>query len=266
MTQSLVPSATVLPGLQTRQVLTISGNTASGDQRLQNLTIRGGFSALAGAGLRIGGNAGFDGAVSVTRVVFERNTGSNVGAGMLLSTAGLVTVSNNMFLANECSSDHCAFSATVNAASNVSIRAFFGNNTIVSNGCAPGLCSVSNGGARIAGSARSLFYNNLFAENTGTDIQVGVATELRNNNYVSVQGTPALLNNNLSFANPQFVNLLDDDLRLLSSSPMRNAGSNAFALRNFDLSGLSRINWFIVDIGAYANQDQLFTDGFEFLQ
>jgi hypothetical protein len=268
--QLLQPGFTALSGSDARQVFSMHGASgSSGALSISNLTIRDGFTSQPGAGLTIGGG-GFLGNVSVSRVVFSRNVSTSVGGGMTLYSEGLVNVVNNLFLLNRCSQVNCAFSATVNAASPVEPRAWFGNNTIVGNACVSGSgCSAT--GARLGGSASAVFYNNVFAANTLGDLALqnfgGSGTELYNNNLVSLSGTPPVaMEGNLAYANPQFVDLLDDDLRPAFDSPLRNAGTSTFALLHDDLAGEARVNEFVVDIGAYENHEQLFADGFEFAQ
>ena len=265
------PSLTVLSGSDARQVFSMQGaGGTSGALSLSNLTISDGFTSQSGAGLVIGGGGGFAGNVSVSRVVIARNVSTSNGGGMSVFSEGTVNILNNLFLLNRCSLSNCAFSATVNAPSPVGFRAYFGNNTIVGNACVSGSgCTFT--GARYGGSASAVFYNNLFAANTGGDLTLqnfsGSSTEIYNNNLVSITGTPpAVMAGNLAFANPQFVDLLNDDLRPAFNSPMRNAGTLTFALLHEDLAGDVRINDFLVDIGAYENNELLFADGFDFVQ
>lgn len=268
--QILQPGFTRLSGSDARQVISLHGAPgSSGALSISNLTISDGFTSQAGGGLLIGAG-GFFGNVSVTRVVFERNTSTGAGGGMSVYSEGLVNVLNNMFLLNRCGLSSCAFTATVNAASPVGFRAWFGNNTIVGNACVSGSDCFATG-ARFGGSASSVFYNNVFAANTLGDLLLqnfsGGSTEIYNNNLVSLSGTPpAVMAGNIAFANPQFVNLLDDDLRPEFDSPLRNAGTSNFALLHDDLAGDLRVNEGVVDIGAYENIDQMFADGFEFVQ
>ena len=161
----------------------------------------------------------------------------------------------------------CAITATVNAASGATTRASFGNNTIVGHQCTSG-ASCTATGARFGGSARALFYNNVFAANSNGDIDLlslgGGSVDLYYNNYVTATGTaPSLSVGNISFANPQFVDLLNDDLRPTLGSPLRNAGTDEFVLSTQDLAGEARINENRVDIGAYENVDRIFADNFE---
>jgi hypothetical protein len=266
--QLLQPGATVLSGSDARQVLKLSGATGTtGNQSISNLTIRDGFTSQPGGGLAIGGGGGFAGNIVITRVVIERNVSTTFGGGMSLYSEGVVNVRDNLFLLNRCTTSNCAITATVNATSGASTRAFFGNNTIVGNQCTSG-ASCTATGARFGGSARALFYNNVFAANSNGDIDLfsfgGGSVDLYYNNYVTATGTaPILTVGNISFANPQFVDLLNDDLRPTLTSPLRNAGTDAFVLSTLDLAGKPRINENRVDIGAYENSDRIFANNFE---
>jgi hypothetical protein len=110
----------------------------------------------------------------------------------------------------------------------------------------------------------------VFAANTNGDLTLlnfsGSGTELYNNNLISLSGTPPTASSgNIAFANPQFVDLLNDDLRPTATSPLRNAGTATLALLSVDLAGVARVNDGVVDIGAYENNDRLFSAGFEVL-
>jgi hypothetical protein len=265
------PGATVLSGSDVRQVLKLNGSPGTiGGLSLSNLTIRDGFSSQSGAGLDIGGGAGFTGNVLVSRVIVERNVGTEIGGGMKVNTEGIANIRNNLFLLNRCAVTNCAISATINAASPATTRAFFGNNTIVGNQCTSG-ASCTATGARFGGSARALFYNNVFAANSNGDLDLfsmsGGSVDLYYNNVVSITGTaPNISVGNIAFANPQFVDLLNDDFRPTLGSPLRNAGTDEFVLQSIDLAGMPRINENRVDIGAYENSDRIFADAFDPLE
>jgi hypothetical protein len=265
------PEATVLSGSNAKQVMQLYGSPGTiGGQSLSNLTIRDGFTSESGGGLYIGGSGGFTGNVLVRRVIIERNVSSMFGGGMTLYTEGLVNVRNSMFLLNRCGITNCAITATVNAASPATTRAFFGNNTIVGNQCTSGSsCTVT--GARFGGSARAVFYNNVFAANSNGDLDLfsfsGGTVDLYYNNLVTRTGTaPTTMVGNIAYANPQFVDLLNDDFRPTLGSPLRNAGTDQFALEPIDLAGELRINENRVDIGAYENSDRIFADAFDLFE
>ncbi|MDZ4813674.1 MAG: choice-of-anchor Q domain-containing protein [Pseudomonadota bacterium] len=266
--QSKNPALTVLSGSNQRRVLDLTALSGSGGFSVSNLTIRAGANPpgqSGSAGLDIGGAGDFDGTIVVSRVVFDRNTSADFGGGLIVSAAGIVSVINNLFLLNRCGGNDCAMSATVNGSTPSEFTAFFGNNTFVGNACSAGApVTCTTGGARLGGSARAAFYNNLFAANSGAGLKLGGSlTELYNNNIVSIIGTPALMSGNLNFANPQLVDLINDDVRLQPDSPMRNAGTPLFVLLTSDLDGNARVVDSIVDIGAYEFDDSFFKNGFE---
>lgn len=267
-TQSKNPGLTVLSGSNQRKVLNLFALSGNGGQSVSNLTIRAGVTPPAqsgSAGLHMGGTGGFDGTLVVSRVVFDRNTSVDYGGGLILGGFGIVSVINNLFLLNRCGANGCAMAATVNSSTPSEFTAFFGNNTFVGNACSAGAPSTcTTGGARIGGVARAVFYNNLFAANGGAGLKVdNSVTDLYNNNIVSIIGTPALMSGNLNFANPQLVDLINDDARLQPDSPMRNAGTPLFVLLTSDLDGNARVADSIVDIGAYEFDDSFFLNGFE---
>ena len=265
------PAATVLSGSDARQVMKLSGSPGTiGGQSVSNLTIQDGLSSQAGAGLSVGGGGGFTGNVLVYRVIVARNVGTQFGGGLAVYSEGIVNIRNNLFLLNRCSMGNCAISATVNAASPATTRAFFGNNTIVGNQCTSG-SSCSATGARFGGSASAVFYNNVFAANSNGDLDLfsfsGGVVDLYYNNLVSITGTaPSASVGNIAFANPQFVDLLNDDFRPTLGSPLRNAGTDQFVLETLDLAGEPRINENRVDIGAYENSDRIFADAFDLFE
>lgn len=269
--QLLSPKATVLSGSDTRQVLKLSGATGTnGTQSLSNLTVRDGLSSQTGAGLSVGGGGGFSGNVLVYRVIVERNTGTQFGGGMAFYTEGIVNIRNNLFLLNRCTISNCAISGTANATDPTTARVFIGSNTIVGNQCTSGLSCTATG-ARFGGSARAVFYNNVFAANSNGDIDLfsfsGGSVDLYYNNFVSITGTaPGVSVGNIAFANPQFVDLLNDDLRPTLGSPLVNAGTDEFVLQSIDLAGEQRINEGRVDIGAYENVDRIFANAFDLFE
>lgn len=264
------PGATVLSGSNAREVLKLNGSPgSSGVLSISNLTVRDGLSSQPGAGLNIGGGGGFVGNIVMTRVIVERNAGE-IGGGLAFYTEGIVNIRNNMFLLNRCSTSNCAISGTANASDPTTARVFFGNNTIVGSQCTSG-SSCTATGARFGGSARAVFYNNVFAANSNGDIDLfsfsGGSVDLYYNNVVSITGTaPATTVGNIAYANPQFLDLLNDDLRPTLTSPLRNAGTDQFVLQSTDLAGEPRINEGRVDIGAYENSDRIFADAFELFE
>lgn len=270
--QGLRPETTVLSGSGVRRVIQLAGAAGTnGGLRIANLTIANGFSTTSGAGALLGGG-GFGGNVAISRVIFERNISNAFGGGLSVGVddGGSLEVINSLFLLNRCGTGHCAMSATVNSANPVPFRALVGNNTVVFNQCATGL-SCANTGFRYGGSARAAIYNNAFAGNSNGDLDLngagGALAELYNNNLVTLTGVaPALQSGNIAFANPQFVDILNDDFRISYASPLRNAGTEMFAMLTIDLANRPRVREGQIDIGAYENDEVVFADQFEMQQ
>jgi hypothetical protein len=263
--QSNALYATVLNGSGVRSVLRITPSAGTtGDITVENLTLRDGLAAESGGGLSFG-LGGYMGDVVIDRVVFDRNEATLFGGGLSGSAdGGTLSISNSLFLGNTCGSNFCAASITVNAASPTSVRALFGNNTIVGNACVGGAPGCTTGGVRYGGSARAAFYNNAFAFNGGIGLGIFSASlDLYGNNIVNYSGTPANMGFNLALTNPLFVDDASDDYRLRYDSPLRNAGTAGYPLGAIDLIGADRVNEFEPDIGAFENDEVTFRDSFE---
>lgn len=267
--QGLRPETTVLSGSGVRRVIQLIGASGTnGNLRISNLTIANGFSTTSGAGALLGGG-GFAGNVSISRVIFERNITNMIGGGLSVGVddGGSLELINNLFLLNRCGVTNCAISATVNSVNPVPFRALIGNNTIVFNQCTTGFVCNSTG-LRYGGSARVAIYNNAFAGNSEGDLRLdgagGGLAELYHNNLVTLTGiAPAFQSGNIAFANPQFVDTLNDDFRIRYTSPLRNAGTDLFFALPTDLLNRPRVREGVIDIGAYENDEALFADQFE---
>jgi hypothetical protein len=259
-------TGTVLSGADTRRVLGMLGSSGtSGTMTVRNLTLRDGF-ADTGAGLDIGGPAGFVGNLVIDRVILRNNLAMSFGGGLRATAdGGTLTLTNSLFLGNRCDSNHCAASLTVNAASSATVRAFVGGNTIVANSCssiAPPTCETA--GVRIGGDASAAIYNNAFAFNVEADLRIqSPGLGLFNNNVEVVIGTPGTSSGNLALSDPLFVNPPGGDYRLQFTSPLRNAGTAGYPTGSLDLDGAPRLNEVQYDIGAYENCEVVFSDGFE---
>jgi hypothetical protein len=263
-------ATSVLSGSNARQVLVLGGDPGAAiSVTISNFTIRDGQSAAQGAGLKFGGASGFAGNLAMERVILDNNTSTSFGGGAAISSdGGIVSVRGNLFMNNQCGSNQCAATVTVNADNLTDLRVYFVNNTIVSNGCsagASGSCTV--GGLRYGGSARATFLNNLFALNSAADMQLqNVRTAFAHNNMLSLIGQLPTENlNPLAIVDPLFVASAGNNYRLHIASPLRNAGATAVggALPFLDLDLQPRVHENVVDVGAYENHDVLFADGFE---
>ena len=150
------PTATVLSGANARRVMRLQGDAGtSGALSVSNLTIRSGNASTDGGGLTLGDVAGFTGNLRVEQVYFDSNFATTFAAGALIATGGTIIVRNNWFRANECDSNYCAGEFVANFADKVDVRNSIGNNTIVANACGPGApVTCVNSGFIVSGSAR----------------------------------------------------------------------------------------------------------------
>lgn len=262
------PILTTLNGDGARQVLSVKGSSAShGSLYVAHLLIRNGYSDQLGAGLSMGGPAGFAGRASVQNVVFVNNTSTTAAGGLAISAdLGRITVNNSLFIANACAWDSCAFDLISNAASTPldPTPVEFGNNTVVDNYCiagAPASCDVTGG--RFFGSAHAAFFNNVFAFNDEVDLRVqGANVDLDHNNIPLWVGTPSQADGNLALSDPQFVG--SGNYRLRSDSPLRDGGVMGFyPFYTVDLDGQTRVYGPSVDIGAFENHVAIFGNGFD---
>lgn len=266
---SLRPELTVLSGSNARVTLQLFGGPGtSGNLSVATLTVRDGFSTTGAAGVFLGGGNTFSGNIAVNRTIITRNiTSADTGGLKVATNGGTVAVRNNLLLLNRCGTTFCAMNVTVNAPTAVSYRGFVSENTVVFNQCASGT-SCDDTGARVGGSARIVVHNNAFAGNTVGDLDLGSfgggSVDLYSNNLVTLTGTPPTNEaGTLNFANPGFVDILDDDFRLRFTSPLRNAGNNGFPKLAVDLAARPRVNEGVIDIGAYENHEVVFVNQFE---
>jgi hypothetical protein len=259
------PALTIIDGEEGHaglRLLGLSGSDAA--LTVQNLTVTRGHHADDGGGLRVGGSQGYSGDVLVDRVRFVDNV-APIGAGLSGGTAGIYTLRNSVFHGNAATGTSGAASLTVADAPSQIYRAVIGGNTFVANAC--GGSSSCNAGVRIGalGSARVAVFNNAFVLSEGTDVEFAGSgpADLVNNNLLSFSGTPSFQGGNLMLTDPGFVDLAGGDFRLRLSSPLREAGHGAFDLGALDFDGNPRLNDAQYDIGAFENDEIVFSDGFE---
>lgn len=265
------PELTVLSGSDARVVLQLFGGpNSSGNLSVSTLTVRDGFSTAGTAGVFLGGGNTFSGNLSINRTIISRNiSNADTGGLTVATTGGTVAVRNNLLLLNRCGTVYCAMNVTVDSSPSAQYRGFVSENTIVFNQCTSG-SNCNHTGARVRGSARIVVVNNAFAGNTEGDLHLGSfgggSVDLYNNNFVTLTGTPPTNQaGTLNFANPGFVDILDDDFRIRFTSPLRNTGNNGFPKMSLDLAARTRVNEAVIDIGAYENHEVILVDSFESL-
>jgi hypothetical protein len=259
------PTDTVLSGSDVRPVLQMSGSGTSADMTLENLTIRDGNGAEFG-GLRMS-SGNFFGDLLVDRVYFVDNVSATFNGGASIGTQGTARVRNSWFRNNRCGSSICAVQMVVNHTNSTDTRGYFGNNTLTGNACSVGAVDCDNGGLRIGGGARVAIYNNAFYNNDDPDIRLEAPNLLFNNFFQSTDGsdTPIALGGNINPINPGFVNAGAGNFRLLSNSPLVDAGTAGYLNGTVDFDGNPRLNDDQYDIGAFENDNVIFKSGFEVL-
>ncbi len=256
-------------GLST--VLSVSPGT-SADVHVARLHIRNGSNQVRGAGLSIGGPAGYVGDVLIEQNIFSQNIGGSFSGGLfVVCDGGDCEVTNNLFYENQ--SANGAFAA-LELVSNAPGQTYFTNNTIVANA----QLVTGSGTAIFTGSGDKLIANNLFWGNQGQDISLVTSGNsivvFVANNFESYSAPPALDGGGNLSVNPQFLLPLSQGVfpptayRLRLTSPLIDAGTlpapgESWRVGDVDVLGFDRVNGLSVDIGAFENNARLFVDGFE---
>jgi hypothetical protein len=259
------PTATNIDGEDVRAGLRLAALPGSSAAiTVQNLTLTRGSTAEFGAGLDVGGVSGYTGNVLIERVIFVDNVASFGGA-LNGYTAGTFTLRNSVFRGNV-ATDNGAASVVASHPGTAAYRIFIGGNTFVTNACTDD-DPPCNAGVRIglSGNARAAVFNNAFVLSDGTDLSFngnGLA-DLLSNNLQAFTGTPGVQSGNLMLTEPGFVDLLGGNFRLRFTSPLREAGNGAFDLGALDAAGRPRLSDERYDIGAFENDEILFSDSFE---
>lgn len=245
----LNPANTILDGQNANRVINLQPGITSGSLHFQGFTVRNGYITGAfnsGAGLNIGGLAGYSGNVTIDFNIFTNNNNTvYFGGGLSGGTdLGILRIENNLFVNNNANSNGGA-SLTANGPA-----IYITNNTIAGN-----TASIDDGGLRIGGSAPATISNNIFWGNTADDLILVLSNPLLENNDIQTQSGSAGpgSSGNVS-VDPMFVGGVDYHIQAIS--PLINAGTNTpgGGLPATDLDGNPRISGGIVDIGAYEFQ------------
>ncbi len=268
-----IASLTVLSGGGAQQVMRLRA-WGDGTISVKNLSIRDGDSAADGGGLYIGDPgstfmAGFVGDVNVERVIFEFNhSGARGGALYVATNAGLVRVNGSLFAFNQCADNYCALLVeSPNAPLALPVQVYLGGNTLTVNRCSNGApinCNMEAAG--FEGPQHVRLYHNLFAFQSEYDLYAydpDTEVDLYYNNIDQVFGTLDDEVGSMNIDDPLFIDVLGDDFRLQSTSPMLNHGNAPLPPTSIDLNGRTRIIGSAPDLGAYEFNPALFDDGFE---
>ena len=261
------PAVTVINGYQVPG--TTNGTSAVRCVYLANGATLSGFTLTNGATPQTTGNNRGGGVYCqstntiVTNCVITGDATSGSGGGAYSGTLINCTIANN----SAASSGGGAYTGTLNNclvtgnsasyggavdSSVFPLQTILNNCTICSNSA-----SVVGGGLFSAGSAAPsyLFTTNCIVMGniapTGSNYYFGVGSELTLN-YCCTAPIPANGTGNIS-SDPQFVDPLDGNYHLQSTSPCINAGTSN-AVESVDLDGNPRIVGGFVDMGAYEYQ------------
>ena len=247
--RTLNPENTILDGRNANRVIFLqTSSTATGSIHFQGFTVQNGRITSQfgrGAGLEIGGTAGYSGDITIDFNIFKDNTNTQYFGGALSggTDGGVLRVENNLFVNNTAvyngAADLAAFSGST---------AYITNNTVADN-VATNTNPTTTGGFYIGASTLTIS-NNIFWGNTGRDLDHSEAL-LENNDIEDRNGTLGAGSSGNVSVDPQFVG--SGDYHLKSTSPLINAGTNTpgGGLPSTDLDGNPRIANGTVDMGAY---------------
>ncbi len=219
----------------------VTGNSTDGTAVLSDVTIKDGRADAGGDADKGGGILITAGSPTISNVRFLHNYGYNHGGGIAIQ----VTTTNPTRVIN------CTFSGNSSNANGAGIAVFNGakativNSTFTGNNAPAGALTVFTAGTVVT--ARNI----ILYGNTSQQIESQDAAASTNVTYSIIQGgCPAdagLTCANIINSNPLFVDdngvdntfgTMDDDLRLLWTSPAVDAGDNAAVFAdNMDLDG-----------------------------
>jgi len=264
------PTLTVLDGNNAGTVLSISLPAAtSGSVTISNLTIAHGKETFNGygGGLTVLAAGAQTGNVLIERNIFLGNTNTaaiGISAGLAVSTGGVMTIRNNLFTGNT------AGKSSAMILYNATGHAYVTNNTVAYNM----LTAATVGNANVAytglGAAYAVFVNNIFVfvnNDVGDDIALNGRMTMIDNDFGASNGSPDPASVGSVHIDPKFVDGLNGNFRLKSTSPVINVGDDTTSsflggISAFDLDGNARTVGPAIDFGAYES-DVLFENGFE---
>ena len=195
----------------------------------------------------------------VDHCIISNNTrtgGSNGNyGGGIYASAGTVT---DCLVVNNGSAQH---GGGIYAAGGVTVR----NCTFAKNS------AYANGGGVYLGSTSAKFYNCIFAENTSSasdtttgkpEWSAGSAATMDRCSFPTAVATNSMTGGKCLLVDPVFVGSDAGDFHILSSSPTKDAGTDAYGLSELDLDGFTRVSGKGVDIGCYEFDSDQFSASF----
>jgi len=280
--RSLDASATVLDGGGTSRVMLLTfqppNQSSATATRLavENFTIRNGNAGeTRGGGISMSStNQGASAEIWLDNMIFRDNAGFFSGGADLYTERGLVRVANCLFDGNTAPTTAYAHLAAVSAKSD------FGNaqgvmitlSTFVGARC-PNLGGRACGvGVLVPFGTRADVIDSVFDDNQAGDIGFESTAGTLGTAYLYYNRIGARTGNvtPTEFGNvtesPRFVDPAARNYRLRNDSPLLNralATPNYYSYSVADLDGANRIQTTYPDLGAYENQDAVYSDGFD---
>jgi hypothetical protein len=246
------PLATRLDGHGATGVLSISN--ANGYAAVRALTIQNGDSGL-GAGLQINYLASPNGTVALSQLIIRNNHSSASAGGLYITAASNGVYMNNTLIVNN-SADNLYGAGYITAYSEYS---FIINNTVSRNTSA--VASNPVGGLYLGGTSNYAVYKNIFWNNTGAGLYIGNnTTQLVEDCYGTIGGTPPTGDNSPISQNPSFVDANNNNFRLAGDSPLI-AYAQFLPDSGVDLDGNSPPTHGRMDLGAYY--ETIYIDSFD---
>lgn len=255
----------VLDGAGSNRLLDIALTGASAAPVfLHDLTLRNGNSIADSSPVGVTGAAEWNGNVVIENIsVRDNHTAFSIAQ---VAANGLIFVRSSEFVGNTSTSPFGLVLGVVSNRSGSGTGVFFNNNTVAGNTvpassdhAGVSFSGIGSGDVRVA--------NSILWNNGGADIRLGVSgTVYLDHNDIGLRmvGSGVVVNDIVPYnVDPLFVSA--DDMRLMSTSPLRDAGVTPpiGGAGNTDVGGDPRVVFGGIDLGAYEIQDRIFKNGFE---
>jgi hypothetical protein len=248
--QAMGADFTRIDGAGSKAPLYIDATAAESSISVSHLTVQNAASVNSVPPLHLVGG----GAVTLESVVV-RTSQIDAYAAQVGSANGQVQIRNCAFVDNS-SAAPIARTILVSANAWLTPAVVFNNNTVAAN--------VGMAGALFVGSGDMAIANNVFWNNTNTDLlsDGSGSNTLSNNDYGTLSGN-WINDMNAMHVDPAFI--APGDFRLRSNSILREAGDNnaVGGIGSSDAGGGERVVFGTVDIGAYEVPDRIFQNDFE---